>query len=76
MGVKLRGSAIRCILARRHLSQNDLARLCGTTSGYMSQLLAGARNPSPLMRQRLLSALGEDRRFEELFVLNGRRSRD
>jgi transcriptional regulator with XRE-family HTH domain len=77
MTVTLKGPAIRRILARRHRSQNDLARALGTTSGYVSQLLAGVRTPSPLMRQKILSALGEGYRFDDLFLLaSGRQARN
>ncbi len=59
--------AARKAVARSNLSQNEFARRCGVTSGYMSQLLSGKRNPGPLIRQRLLDALpGLD--FDDVFV--------
>lgn len=59
----------RKAVARLNLSQNELARRCRVTSGYMSQLLSGKRNPGPVVRQRLLDhlpGLGFDDVFEEV----------
>ena len=50
------------------MSQNQLAHVMGSTSGYLSQLLNGQRNPSPKMRRRLLQALGNPP-FDEVFIL-------
>jgi transcriptional regulator with XRE-family HTH domain len=53
------------LLLRRNLSQNGLAlRLC-ISSGYCSQLLSGARCPSPSVRKRIQKVLAED--FDSLF---------
>jgi ribosome-binding protein aMBF1 (putative translation factor) len=45
------------ILAKRNMSQNELARLCGITSGFISQLLSGQRKPSPEIRQKIMDVL-------------------
>ena len=50
------------------MTQNELARLVGTSSGYLSQLMSGTRCPSADMRKRLIEALGVTR-FEDLFIL-------
>ena len=59
--------AARKIVARLNLSQNALARRCGVTSGYMSQLLSGKRHPGPVVRQRLLDAL-PSLGFDDVFM--------
>jgi transcriptional regulator with XRE-family HTH domain len=68
MKVKLKAEAIHRILARKNLSQNWLAQRIGTNSGYMSQMLAGKRNPSPEMRRKILDVL-KDYKFDDLFTL-------
>ena len=55
-----------------NLTQNDLARLIGRTSGYVSQMFSGERCPAPETRKRLMAAL-EVTRFEELFILEENR---
>lgn len=60
---------IRLSIARLNVSQNELARKCGLTSGYLSQLLTGRRNPGPAVRKRLLEhlpGLAFDDIFEEV----------
>lgn len=60
---------IRRALARLNRSQNSIAKECGLSSGYMSQLLTGCRYPGPEVRERLLSAMPEitfDQLFEEV----------
>lgn len=59
-------ATVRMALARENISQNQLARRCGVTSGFMSQLLSGQRNAGPRVRARLLESLpGLD--FDTLF---------
>lgn len=56
-------------IARMNLSQNEFARACGLTSGYISQLLSGARCAGPTARKKLIAAfpdVGFDGLFEEL----------
>ena len=45
------------LLGRLGRSQNELARQCGLSSGYLSQLMNGKRSPSPYARRRLRQAL-------------------
>lgn len=53
-------------LSRSNLSQNEFARRCGLSSGFMSQLLAGHRFAGPQTRQRLLEKFPTVQ-FEDLF---------
>ena len=66
--VWLNPAPVWAFLDERGMSQNELARLCGLSSGYLSQLLSGARCPSPPVRRRLLQALGLSD-FDDLFIL-------
>ena len=66
--VRLNSQAIRRILARSNMSQNALAGRLRTTTGYVSQMMSGTRNPSPQMRQRIHD-LFSDHQFDDLFVL-------
>lgn len=68
MKVIIKTTNIRKILARKNMSQNWLAFRTRTTSGYMSQMITGKRNPSPQMRQKILKVL-KDCEFEDLFKL-------
>jgi transcriptional regulator with XRE-family HTH domain len=60
----LRGG-LRDALARMNLSQNEFARKCGISSGYMSQLLGGTRFAGPAIRARMCGVLHLD--FDDLF---------
>ena len=68
MKVALKKDNIRKILAQRNISQNWLAFRVGTTSGYISQMITGKRNPSPKMRKKILKVL-KDYEFDDLFKL-------
>ena len=62
---------IKRALARVNRTQNGVAKECGLTSGYMSQLLGGSRCPGPEVRERLLTALPQltfDQLFEEVIA--------
>lgn len=63
---RLKTNTITNILLRKNLSQNWLAERLGITSGYMSQVLSGSRNPSPQLRQRIMDWQPE-LDFDELF---------
>ena len=52
----------------RGISQNELARLVGTSSGYMSDLVSGKRSPSPHMRRLLQQVLGVTD-FDDMFII-------
>ncbi len=64
--VKLRGSDIRKILARKNLSQNWLAKRLCISSGYMAQILNGDKHPSPKVRERIQNYFKE-LEFDDLF---------
>jgi len=70
MKVELQGKKVRQILAKRNLSQNGLALKLGTSSGYMSQLIRGVRNPSPQMRKKIQEVLKIEV-FDDIFKLKG-----
>lgn len=54
-------------LNERDISQNEFARMCGISPGYLSQLMSGARCPSPQVRRRLQQVLGVND-FDDLFI--------
>jgi transcriptional regulator with XRE-family HTH domain len=60
---------LRLEAARVNVSQNKLARACGVSSGYMSQLLSGDRCVGPSVRARLMEVFkgfSFDQLFEEV----------
>ena len=65
--VSLKPDPVWAFLDERGISQNELARLAGISPGYLSQLMSGARHPSPPVRRRLLRVLGLD--FDDLFTI-------
>ena len=56
--VRLNACAVWDRLDLLGITQNELARRAGVTSGYLSLLLCGKRCPSLDVRQRLMDALG------------------
>ena len=66
--VLLNPAAVWELLDRLNISQNELARRCGISRGYMSQLMRGERSPSPQLRRRLMEVLGVDD-FDALFII-------
>ena len=52
--VKLNRDAVWALLDQLGISQNELARRCGLSPGYLSLLMAGKRSPSARTRRRLL----------------------
>ena len=50
--VKLNPAKVWEWLDQRQMSQNELARLCGLSPGYFSQLMNGTRCPSAPVRRR------------------------
>ena len=66
--VVLNAVALWRLLDQRNISQNELARQVGTSSGYMSDLVSGKRSPSPPMRRRIQEALGVTD-FDDLFII-------
>jgi transcriptional regulator with XRE-family HTH domain len=66
---RVRRQAFLRWMARRNVSQNDLARRCGISSGFMSQLLSGKRNAGPKTRARIAAAFPRadfDKLFQEI----------
>ena len=55
-------------LNRLSMSQNELARRLGASSGYRSEMINRHKCPSPAMRQRVMRILG-DVSFEDLFTV-------
>ena len=70
--VLLRAGVVKERLIRKCRSQNWLAIRLGVSSGYISQLMDGCRNPSPALRQRFLDAFPECE-FDDLFQIIKRR---
>ena len=66
--VKVRREAVWELLDQLGISQNELARRCGITSGHLSLLINGRRCPSPMLRRRLMQELGVDD-FDTLFIV-------
>ena len=66
--VKLNRDAVWELLDRLGMSQNELARQCGLSSGYLSQLMNGRHSPSPYARRRLQQVLGVSE-FDRLFII-------
>ena len=64
----IRAAAFWRLLDERDISQNELARLCGLSSGYMSQLMSGKRSPSARVRRDIQEAL-DVTDFDELFII-------
>jgi len=68
MKVYLKRGFVELYLAKKNLSQNWLASRLGISSGYMSQLLSGKRNPSPTLRGRMMDYF-KDHDFDQLFEI-------
>lgn len=66
--VMLKPVAMWRLLDERDISQNDLARLCSLSSGYMSQLMSGKCSPSAHVRRRIQRVLGVSA-FDDLFII-------
>ena len=68
--VRLNPAPVWAFLEARGISQNELARLTGISSGYLSQLMSGRAHPSPQVRRRLQRVLGVAD-FDDLFTITG-----
>lgn len=66
--VRLKAEAVWELLNRLNLTQNELARRIGRSSGFLSQLINGERCPSAETRRRLMAVLDVSD-FDVLFVL-------
>lgn len=70
MIVALKSKQVKEILARKHMSHNGFAIKLNISSGYMSQLMSGVRNPSPELRQEILMVLKMNKtEFDQIFEL-------
>ena len=67
--VTLKPDPVWAFLEERDISQNELARLVGISSGHISQLMSGEAHPSPELRQRLLRVL-RITDFDDLFTID------
>ncbi len=66
---RLRGRPFQKWLRRNNLSQNELARGCGLSAPFISQLLSGERNAGPNTRKKIMAAFPKmdfDNIFEEI----------
>ena len=68
MKVYIRNKEVKKILIRKNKSQNWLAYKLEISSGYLSQLMDGSRNPSPKLRERIMKKLPEYK-FDDLFEI-------
>jgi len=68
MKVYFKANVIQKKLFRKNKSQNWLAEQFGISSGYMSQLMDGSRNPSPALRIKILKVF-RGHEFDDLFVI-------
>ena len=66
--MKLNPDRVWELLNLLHVTQNELARLAGISSGYLSRLMSGTRCPSAELRRRFMEVLRVTR-FEDLFIL-------
>ena len=66
--VRLNQVAVLRAIARRNMSQNMLAIRVGSSSGYISQIMRGTRNPSPRMREKIQDVL-KPLTFDDIFVI-------
>ena len=66
--VRMNQSAVLRAIAKRNMSQNMLAIRVGSSSGYISQIMCGTRNPSPRMREKLQSVLAP-LTFDDIFII-------
>lgn len=66
--VLLKREAFWVRLDRLNISQNELARRLGITTGHLSRLVNGQRRPSPALRRVLMETL-ECQEFDDLFFV-------
>ena len=73
MKIAIKRRKVLRILAEMNKSQNWLAHKMYTSSGYMSQLMSGVRNPSPRIRERLQRVL-KVKNWKDIFKMKGKAS--
>ena len=57
MKVRLRRRNVELFLTKINRSQNWLSFRLEISSGHLSQFMTGKRNPSPMMRRRIMKVL-------------------
>ena len=67
--VTLKPDPVWAFLEERDISQNELARRAGISSGYLSQLMSGSAHPSPEVRRRFQQVLGVTD-SDDLFIID------
>jgi transcriptional regulator with XRE-family HTH domain len=70
MSVLVKSRMMRLALDRNCLSQKELAERLGLSPGYVSQIVSGARPPSPRVRRGILEVL-DGVGFDQLFEVRG-----
>lgn len=68
MKVFLKSKEVKKRLILKNKSQNWLANRLEISSGYISQLMDGSRNPSPRLRRKILSTFPKSK-FDDLFEI-------
>jgi len=68
VSVKVKRNAFEIALARKNLSQRDLAEMIGFSRSHLSHIINGRREPSPLVRRVILEHLPEYT-FDDLFII-------
>jgi putative transcriptional regulator len=64
--VSLKRSIFDIAITRRNLSQKELARELGISRALLSQVVGGKKEPSAMMRKRLLEYF-QEYSFDDLF---------
>ena len=72
--VLLNRDAVWALLDQLGISQNELARRCGLSPGYMSLMMAGKRSPSPQHPAAADASPGSERFRRPVHLGNWRRS--
>lgn len=67
--VTLKTRATEEMLIRKGKTRAWLAFKLDSSSGYISQILSGKRNPSPRLRGRLLQIF-KGSKFDDLFIIH------
>jgi len=66
--VSLKRPIFDIAITRRNLSQKDLARELGISRALLSQVVGGKKEPSAMMRKRLLEYF-QEYSFDDLFII-------
>ena len=66
MKVYLKKEPFLKTIARKNISQNEFAKSIGLSSTYMSQILTHVRNPSAIIRRKIMKKLHLGNEFFDL----------